>query len=181
FSFDKVSLGGPVFDVDKLLWLNGVRIRAMKTPELARRLRETLFSIERIEQLVPLIRERMDGLGEFPEKTSYFTLHKLPVPVGDMVKGAKSRTPAELATLMKKCAQGLDGVKAFEAEALEAYLKAFCEEKDIKIRELFMAVRIAITGRKATPPLFETMEVLGRAAVTQRLLAAADLLRQYRP
>ena len=179
FSFDKVSLGGPVFDVDKLLWLNGVRIRGMDSAELASRIRDSLYSVENIERLIPLIRERIDSLGEFPEKTTYFTLHKLPIPVDEIVKGAKSRTPKELAKLLKDCVKELDRVD-FEAEALEEFLKTFCETKDIKIRELFMAVRIAVTGRKATPPLFETMVALGRAAVTQRLLATVELLKQVR-
>ena len=179
FSFDRVSLGGPVFDVDKLLWLNGVRIRDMAVPELASRLRESLFSQEAVERLVPLIRERIDSLGEFPDKVTYFTLHKLPIPMELMVKGLKTRTPAEMATLLKKCVKEMDGVE-FAAEPLEEFLKGYCEEKDIKIGELFMAVRIAVTGRKATPPLFETLEALGRAAVTQRLLAAVELLKQVR-
>ncbi len=180
FSFERIRLGGPVFDLDKLLWLNGVYIRAMAPQDLARRIRDTVFSLENIEALVPLIRERIDALGEFPEKTWYFTHPKMPVPVADLTAAVKGLAPKDAAKALKAAHEALDEVKPFEPGGLEARMRALAEALEMKPGDLFMLLRVAVTGRKATPPLFETMVVIGRPAVAQRLRAAVEALGQVR-
>jgi len=180
FSLDRVKPGGPVFDIEKLLWLNGVRLRDMEPGAIASLLRDTIYSKDSLETLAPLIRERIDSLGEFPEMTSYFNLHGLPIEVELIVGKLKTRTPAEMARLLKDLVEVIDGLRSFDAGSLETSMRSYCDEKEIEIGELFMAVRVAVTGRKATPPLFETMEALGRPMVTQRLLATTVELRRVK-
>lgn len=180
FSLDRLRTGGPVFDLDKLLWLNGVYIRAMDPKELARRIREEMFSLERVEALVPLIRERIDALGEFAEKTWYFTHPKLSVPVEQLRFAVKGLVPKEAARLLKAAHDAINEHRDFEAKSLEARLRELAQELAVKPGDFFMLIRIAVTGRTATPPLFDTLVEIGRSAVAQRLRAAATLLEQAR-
>ncbi|MBM4395237.1 MAG: glutamate--tRNA ligase [Deltaproteobacteria bacterium] len=181
FSFDRISLGGPVFDVEKLLWLNGVRLRAMDPATIAARLRESVYSADRLARLVPLVQERVRTLGEFAQATSWFDLHAVPLPVDELAASGKGRAPKAIADLLTACQERTDSMKSFDHESLEAAMRALAEEKGVGASELFMALRIALTGRKATPPLFETMAVLGRASVAQRLRTAAEALMAFRP
>ncbi len=176
FSFERMHLGGPVFDLDKLLWLNGHYVRAMDPRDLARRIRDTVFSIENIEALVPLIRERVDALGEFPEKTWYFTHPKMPVPAQELAGAVQGRAPKEAAKALKAAHEALNEAPSFDAEALEVRMRDLAASLSWKPGDLFMLVRIAATGRKATPPLFDTLVAIGRPAVAQRLRAAVEAL-----
>ncbi len=180
FSFERIHLGGPVFDLDKLLWLNGNYIRAMAPEELAHRIRDTVFSLENIRAIVPLIRERVDALGEFPEKTWYFTHPKMPVPVQELAGAVRGLAPKDAARVLKAVHEALDDVPAFDPEALEVRMRGLAESLSLKPGDLFMLVRIAATGRKATPPLFETLVTIGRPAVAQRLRAAIAALGQVK-
>lgn len=180
FSFERIHLGGPVFDFDKLLWLNGNYVRAMDPRDLARRIRDTVFSLEHIETLVPLIRERVDALGEFSEKTWYFTHPKMPVPVQELAGAVQGLAPKDAARALKAVHEVLNEVPAFEPEALESRMRGLAESLSLKPGDLFMLVRIAATGRKATPPLFETLVAIGRASVAQRLRAAVEALGQVK-
>ena len=71
----------------------------------------------------------------------------------------------------------LDAISEWSAESLEQALRVFCESHELSPKELFMPVRIALTGRTATPPLFETMEVLGKEICRRRLRSAVEELR----
>jgi glutamyl-tRNA synthetase len=127
------------------------------------------------------VQERVRTLGEFAQATSWFDLHAVQLPVDELAASGKGRAPKEIADLLTACQERTDSMRSFEHESLEAALRALAEEKGVGASELFMALRIALTGRKATPPLFETMAVLGRAAVAQRLRAAAEALKAFKP
>jgi glutamyl-tRNA synthetase len=181
FSFDRVSLGGPVFDVEKLLWLNGVRIRAMDPVELARRLRDSLYTEERIRDMVPLFQERMRALGEWPVQTAFLYSPTVEPPVAEMTAAGKGLDSKELAKRILEIGEALDALTVFQAEAIEAALRAYSEASGVSTSILFMLLRLSLTGRKATPPLFETMVCLGRAGCSQRLRLAAQALKQSPP
>lgn len=177
FSFERISLGGPVFDIEKLLWLNGMRIRAMAPGVLAGRIREHLYGLERLAELVPMAQERMRTLGDFADVTSFYMVPMLKLPIDELVAAGKGRTPKESAALLQAVIERLDTLKAFDKETLESTLRAHCEEAGVAVGDLFMLFRLALTGRKATPPLIESMVILGRASTTQRLRAAAEALK----
>ncbi len=91
---------------------------------------------------------------------------------------AKDRTPAETAKAFRELLEDhLDPILDWSAATVEAAMRAFCEKTGWTSKQLFMPVRVAVTGRAATPPLFETMAVLGKEVCRRRLRAAADLLR----
>ena len=78
---------------------------------------------------------------------------------------------------MTALVEQLDGVSEWTRDVLHETLKAFCEEQEWKARDLFMPVRIAVTGTKASPGLFETLEVLGKERVRRRLRVAIQSLK----
>jgi len=181
FSFDRISLGGPVFDLEKMLWLNGVHIRNLDDDELARRLIALMFTPEAMKPLIPLIRERIRTLGEYPDAVAYFPAPEVEIPLLDIYKAGKGMTTAQIAKLLRETVEFLDGMREFSSQWLEEGLRTFCEQKEVPVKILFMMLRLCGTGRKATPPLFDTFVVLGKAAVGQRMRAAADAIAAWKP
>lgn len=175
--FDRVHLGGPVFDLEKLTWLNGKYFRErMSDEDLVQLLKAELFSDDKLRTLVPLIKERIDKGEDFIPATSYFFAGDLDIPAAELVP--KKKTFKETAEALEKYVEALDRQLAFDPDALEEMSREQCEALDWKARDLFMPVRVAITGRKATPPLFDTMAALGRPLVRRRIRAAMAILKQ---
>lgn len=179
FTFERVSLGGPVFDVPKLTWLNGLYLRELSPAQFLDRLRNEVLSSQRLEEIVPLIQPRVEKLEDFVAQSAFFF-------VGDVDYDAaaraalvpKKREPKEMAAALEVVLTHIDAMPVLAREPVEQMLRGLCEELQMKPKELFMPVRIAVTGRKATPGLFETMEVLGKERCRRRLRAAIELLRQ---
>ena len=90
-------------------------------------------------------------------------------------------TPPQSAKLLRKLLEErLDPLLEWNAETLEAALRRFAEERELRPKDLFMPVRVAVTGRTATPPLFETMAVLGRELSRYRIRRAIEVLRSMK-
>ena len=91
---------------------------------------------------------------------------------------AKGRTPADVSKALRALLEEeLDPILDWRRETVEAAIRRFAEKAGWAANELFMAVRVAATGRAASPPLFETLAVLGKEACRQRLRRAADVLK----
>jgi glutamyl-tRNA synthetase len=178
FDLTRISLGGPVFDLEKLTWLNGRYLRRLSTAEMIERLRGHLLSDEYLGRVIPLCRERVDTLEGFFDYASFFF-------VGEVVYDAaavkamvpKERTAAEASrALLGLVEKQVDVELEWTAERIETGLKAYAESAGWAPRDLFMTVRLAVTGRAATPPLFETLAVLGKEVCRRRLRKAAEAL-----
>jgi glutamyl-tRNA synthetase len=178
FSFDRVSLGGPVFDLVKLSAMNADYLRALPDEEIVRRLRDWRLSDDRLRALVPLVRERMQRLDEFVPLTDFFFSGDL--DYGPVAKDLlpKERTPKEVADLLALFSEALDAQRDFTPAGLEASARAFAEKNSWSSKELFMLLRLAATAKKATPPLFETLAGLGRELVRRRIRLCADLVKK---
>jgi glutamyl-tRNA synthetase len=186
FDLDRLKVSEPVFDLTKLEWLNGQYMRDMPTEELAERVRRFLVG-ERLERAIPLLQPRLPRLDAYVEQAAYF--YGLEVPFE--IEGLKiKRWPGKeedggdqkalLRALRKALADLLELVEkrpVWDTASYEELLRGYCEGSGWKPKELFMAVRVAVTGRKASPPLFETMEALGKARVQYRLRRAVEALR----
>ena len=176
----RISLGGPVFDLEKLTWLNGRYLRNLESEEILTRLRAGTLADDYLLQVLPLVRERIDRLGDFMEYGAFFFTNEVAYDEGArnrlVVKGL---TPPQSAKLLRTLLEDeLDPLLRWDAETLEAALRGFCERREIKPKELFMPVRVAVTGRAATPPLFDTMAVLGKEICRARLREAIATLRR---
>jgi glutamyl-tRNA synthetase len=167
FSLEHVSPSPSQFDYDKLDWMNGVYLRALPVDEyadvLVAYLREQGYDWE--EQLIraaaPLVQEKIAKLGEFPEFAGFF-FHDVEASVdGDGAVVAAARDV-------------LAELEPFTADSIETALRAVLDELGLKPRQGFQPIRIAVTGSKISPGLFESIELLGRETTLARLSAAAS-------
>jgi glutamyl-tRNA synthetase len=179
FDLGRISLGGPVFDLEKLTWLNGRYLRRLTTEEMIGRLRGHLLSDAYLGQVIPLCRERVDTLEGFFEFASFFFVGEVlydEAALRAMVPAG--RAPAQVSKALGALVEtAVDPLLEWTAEAVEGALRAFAEAEGWPPKDLYMTVRLAVTGRAATPPLFETVAVLGKEVCRRRLRRAAQALR----
>ncbi len=178
--FSRISPTGPIFDLNKLDWLNGHYIRAMSLTELASRVRPFL---ERagivpndppLEAVLPLIHERLKRLGEAPELLSFFYAEQ--PTYEDTLLVPKGLDRAKTAELLADATAVVSAATSFEHSALESSLRELAASRNVKTGQLFMTLRVASTFSSVSPPLFETMEALGRERVLGRLATAQSRL-----
>ncbi|MEM8884996.1 MAG: glutamate--tRNA ligase [Planctomycetota bacterium] len=179
FAPEKIKTSQPIFDLTKLEWLNGVYIRKLDTETLVDRLRELnpmAAAADRalVAQIAPLTQERMKRLTEFDELTEFFYVDRVSVSYDDLLP--KKRTDTNTAAVLRQARQVIAESDTLDVEALEAALRAVAEESDWKARELFTALRWSITGKKISPPLIESMCILGKASCIERIDDAIDVL-----
>lgn len=176
FSWDKITLGGPVFDLDKLSAMNEKYIHAMTPAQLAARVVEWRVNQQYLEQLAPLFHKRIKRLDEVVPQIEYFfagDLDYTPV-LGDMkIDGV---APADLAEALREYVATFEARDGFSAAALEEMAKAWVAKFNWKPKQAYPVIRSAITARKASPPLFDTMEALGKELTRRRLRRAAEVI-----
>jgi glutamyl-tRNA synthetase len=180
FSWDRVSLGGPVFDPDKLRWLNEKYIHELSHDELVDALLGWRLGREHLLRIAPLMRERMKRLDEFIPATDYFFSGDLDyTAVADSMKiGDVPRKDVRKAVL--DLLDAYEAMPAWTVANLEETSRAFCDGTGYKSKHVFMLLRLLVTGRKASPPLFDTMEVLGKELTRRRMRLGAEFIAQYR-
>ena len=186
FTLERVGKPAAIFDLDKLQWMNGVYIRQTNDDDLADRIlpfleREypaTLLPIDRdyLLRIVPLVQERLKTLADAPETLSYFFEESLEYDPASVVQRGMDAPGTHAAILRAQSDLASVPDAEFQHENLENILRAGGKDLELSGRQFFGALRSAITGRTATPPLFEMMEVMGRERVVQRLRAAAEKL-----
>lgn len=192
FDLSRVQSGGAVFDRERLEWLNGQWIRRLPDaelveralPYLARHVRARLEAgvpgrvpgADDLAPLLPLVRERLATLDSIGAVADFLFLDE---PIADpsllVPKRWDAATTAD-ALRVARSTIAAAGPIAFEAEPLEASLRALCDERGWKAGDLFMAIRVAATGRTATPPLFDTLVALGLERTLARIDAALERL-----
>ncbi|MFP4072222.1 MAG: glutamate--tRNA ligase [Desulfovibrionales bacterium] len=178
FSTENLGSSASVFDMDKLLWLNAQHIKESAPKELAALLLEQLemlglptAPLEYLHQIIPLLQPRARTMREMAEMADFFVLEDEKIAI-DPKAGEKFLTE-ETKGYLQEIAQGLSGLPDFDRGTLERYFGEWLEDKGIKFKIVAQPIRVALTGRTASPGLFETMEVLGREKTITRLERAA--------
>jgi glutamyl-tRNA synthetase len=176
FDLDRVSLGGPVFDLAKLTHLNGQYIRELSVDEVLKRLRQWRLGDDYLRRLIPLEHQRIERLDDFIPMTSFFLTTEIDHTnlAADLVP--KGRDAAATAKVLGELLESLDTLRAWTKETIEAACRAFSEKSGWKTKELFTVIRVAATGRTAAPPLFDTIELLGREVTRWRFRSAIRAL-----
>ena len=178
FDWAKVNTTGPVFDVAKLDWLNGAYIRALSDDELADRVAaywaETGVSVPGgadgvLRQAAPIIKERLTTLAEAYPMIDFLLTSDDALVVEDDARAALPEQTPQIVAAADAALARLDGA-GFTAEAIETALRAsLVDGLGLKPRVAFNPLRTAISGRKVSPPLFESMAILGRDRCLARL------------
>ena len=188
FSFEGINRANAVVNFQendpidpKALWLNAEQIRALAVEELADRLMPFAaaagFETERCKMLrvTPLIRERIKVLGEVATVGDFFFLEELP-PYDPAELIPQKGDAAQARAVLQKAKQVLAEAE-FTHAGLEAALRAAAAEMGVKAGPMFQPIRVAVCGRKNAPPLFETLEVLGRETCLRRIDRALEKLQ----
>ena len=188
FDIADVHKGGAVFDRERLEWLNGQWIRRLTPDDLIDRLRpfvtaefeagriDRMPSDEELAALLPVVHDRLPTLGAIGELVGFLWVDRLAIEPEILVP--KRWDAATTREALAAAAETIEAVPAvvFEADELEPPLRGLAEARGWKVGDLFMAIRVAVTGRTATPPLFDTLVALGRERTLERLQAAIDTL-----
>lgn len=169
FSKGTLQVANPVFNRKKLDWFNGYYIRQKTNQQLEKLL--SPFAPKRmsstlIKQTIPLAKERMVRLSDFSDLTDF--LVREPKVKINFFEGDKKLIKKQLTEVLSQ----LEKVKNWQAENLEKALRDLAVENSWHVGKFFMAVRIAVTGKTITPPLFGSLEILGRKETLTRLAAA---------
>jgi glutamyl-tRNA synthetase len=159
----------------KAVWLNAEFIRTMPLDELSQRLRPFVpASFGNIDQIAPLIRERIKLLRDVATVADFFFLDELPpYDPSELIPQKGDRAMA--VTALHRALEILSTAD-FNHQALDAALRAGAQDLKIKPGQMFQPIRVAVCGRKNAPPLFETLEVLGREACLKRIAQAIKKL-----
>lgn len=168
FSLERVSLGGPIFDVEKLKWLNGRWIREdHDVDQLARRFAEWALTEDYLKAIIPMIQPRLESLSDIGRFAGYFLSGHLELTEEDFAHKKLS------ADDVKRCLVWgmwrLDSLKEWRADLISSALRDCAKELEVKPRDFFAPFYPALTKMKSATPLFETVAVLGRDLVRARL------------
>ena len=188
FDLEAVHKGGAVFDRERLEWLNGQWIRRLDPDELIERLRpfveaelragriDWMPSDDELRSLLPVVQERLPTLGAIGDLVGFLWVHRVALDAAGLVpKRWDAATTRDGLGAARATIEAV-GEVSFEADELEPPLRALAEARGWKAGDLFMAIRVAVTGRTATPPLFDTLVALGRERTLQRLDRALEVL-----
>jgi len=189
FDIEHVHKGGAVFDRERLEWLNGQWIRRLDAEDLIERLQPFLEAdrdagridrvptAEELRPLVPIIQERLPTLGAVGDLIGFLWVDDVTIDPAILVPKRWDRETT--LTALRAARQAIDGSVgpvSFEADELEPPMRALAEARGWKAGDLFMAIRVAATGRTATPPLFDSLVALGRERTLARLDRAIETL-----
>ncbi len=185
FSLDRVSRSGAIFNLEKLDWMNGHYIRESADADLADALLDYWRRYPAAElppdpdrdlliQIVPLIKERLKTLADAAERIPFFFSDDFDYEPNELIQRKMDAAGTLLA--LESASVAIESVEPFDAATLEARLRALAEDLDIKVGQLLGTLRVATSGLKVSPPLFESLEILGRDRAVRDLNRAIHKL-----
>jgi glutamyl-tRNA synthetase len=169
FSLERVVPSPAAFDYQKLDWMNGFYLRALSpeayADELVRFLREAGYDwdAELVRRAAPIVQEKIERFGQFPDFAGFLFREVEPDPA--LLDGS--------APVMSAARDELERVEPFAAAEIETALRGLAERLELSPRKAFEPIRIAVTGSKVSPGLFESLELLGKDETLKRLSSAA--------
>lgn len=175
FDIERISLGAPVFDVEKLKWLNGRWLREnFSDEEFADRISEWAFNRDNLLKIIPLIKERVDVFSEVSSMISFFTEGMPDIRDSDLI--VKNVEPDEVKKILQFALWDLEQLQEWQRATLNQLFVDLAARLNKKIREVLAPMFVAISGKPVSPPLFASMEILGPDIVRARVRHAINLL-----
>src|ERR1700726_4856032 len=163
-------------NLERLDWLNGQFIRRLTADDLASRLASRMpqVPVESVKPLIPLVQERLRTLNEASDMLRFFFEEPNSYQAAQLIP--KGRDASATAKALIDAATTLGAVTTWTPESIEPALRGLAERLGWSSRDLFMALRVAVTGRTVTPPLIESISRLGKERAIARLERAAKAL-----
>ena len=180
FSLEKLKANPAAVNYSKLDHFNGLHIRALSTGDLARRVAPFFESagvtadLPRLERIAPIIQERIRTLDEAVDMARFFFEQDVQPDPDSLVP--KGLTPSQAAEAASRALQVIRDGAAFETEPLEAALRELAEALGLSAGQLFTLLREAVTGQRVSPPLIESMMIIGKETVLARIERAGELI-----
>ena len=185
FTIERVGKSGAVFSPDKLEWMNGYYIRQFSHERLADALLDYwrgyppgefsgLPDRAHLLKIVPLIQERLKTLADAAPLIPFFFVDEVDYDIEELVQ--KGMDAAMTKRGLEAALAGLSGLSSFDSDSIEDLLRPMAQELNVKAGQLFGALRVATTGLRVSPPLFETMEVLGKERTIESIKKAVARL-----
>jgi glutamyl-tRNA synthetase len=178
FDLSGINKSPARFSYERLEWMNGYYIRHLSVPELAERLVPFMvqagFRVTQadMEPVAPLIQERIKTLKEAVDKAAFFFNEELSYDPADLV--GKKMSVEQTRQALRRAREMLADLPDLAVETTEPALRALADELALKAGQLFGVLRVALTGGQVSPPLLETMAVLGRERALRRLQRAEE-------
>jgi glutamyl-tRNA synthetase len=180
FSLEKLNPSPAAINFSKMDHFNGVHIRNLPFDDLARRIKPFFLARgypaddERLNKIAPLIHERLVTLEEAPDLAGFFFEEEVhPIPEELVAKGL---TAAQSADVARRCLDVLEKLSSFTLEAIEPPMRVLVEELGLSTGQVFGILRVAVTGKRVSPPLFEGFDIIGREKVLDRIRDAIKVL-----
>lgn len=180
FSLEKLNPSPAAINFTKLDHFNGTHVRTLEVDDLARRLRPFFVRAgyavddDLLRKIVPLIRERITILPDAPEVAGFFFKETVQPDPQDLV--AKGLTPAQSAEVARRTYTVLSGLPDLRLETAEPPMRDLVEELQLSAGQVFGILRVAVTGQKVSPPLFESIELIPSETVLERVKLAVSAL-----
>lgn len=176
FDLQRVSLGGPIFDVEKLRWLNGTWIRENLSPEqLADRLHEWAYNRDYLLRILPLAQTRIETLSDLAPLTAFFASGMLPLQPADFAAAGKF-DEERLLQLLQFALWRLEAQQNWERDAIFAEMKSLAGQLELKIKDFLGPLFVAIAGSTASVSVIDSMSILGPDMSRARLRHAIEVL-----
>ncbi|QQG43594.1 MAG: glutamate--tRNA ligase [Candidatus Daviesbacteria bacterium] len=176
FEIKNMNVGAAAWNQQKLDWINGQYIRSMSDEELTQRLQEFLPDHpirEKIAEVVPLIKDRIKKLSDFVPLTNF--LFTEPEYEKSVFQGIYKKE--NLRQIMEKIVEVMEKLpRPWQKEVFEEAFRKFAEEEGLSVTETFQLLRVGISGQTVSPPLFESMQILGDQESVARLQKALSIL-----
>lgn len=183
FSLEKLNPKNAAIDFKKFDHFNSLHIRNLKVEELTRRLlpyfekAEIDVTFEELLPIVPLIQERITTLDEAPAWTAFFFKDEV-IPEAESLI-AKKLDGEQSLNILEKIAELLEGIEVHSHEAIEMPLRELAEKLEVKAGQLFGVLRSAVTGQRVSPPLLESIEIIGKKRTMKQIYQGIEILKEF--
>ncbi|MGB0204316.1 MAG: glutamate--tRNA ligase [Neptuniibacter sp.] len=175
FDIQRVSLGGPIFDQEKLSWLNGLWLREdLDAAQFAAKYQEWALNPEYLMQIVPLIQQRVEKLSDVAPLASFFLSGMLDISEADFEH--KSLEKDDIRRMLQYSVWLLDTESQWNKDRLFGQLKQLAEAMGFKIRDFLFPLFIAVAGTNQTVSVMDSMAILGPDMTRARLRHAVNVL-----
>ncbi|MGV6807582.1 MAG: glutamate--tRNA ligase [bacterium] len=172
FNINNVHLGGPVFDVEKLDWLNGLWIRELDDSEFANRVASWAINRDHLGKMIPLVKERVEKFSDLAPLLG-FMLSGLPKLSQQDFDGLKTDIETTR-KILQFSAWRLDGIRHWQRDDLYQELNQIAQALELKLKDYLSPIFLAIAGSTSAPPLFDSMVILGPDIVRARIRHALE-------
>lgn len=174
FDIKRVSLGGPIFDIEKLSWLNGQWIRDLSVEEFASKVQTWGFNKAYFTKIIPLLQDRVETFSEIVPLADFLFMGG--VPIDTTLFENKKLSPEQVRQAMQLLLWKLEALRHWEKDQITLCVQGIADFFEVKFRDIMPMVFVTITGKTSSLPVLDAMEILGPDLSRYRFRQALEAL-----